>query len=146
MVLTDFNIAEEAKGVRKGIYRDFDVFVNGGTLEIHLYWRGKGTTAIPDRGTYGPLISAIAVTPSTYSRPFSVHISSLHNHETGFSFFADFDVSTGLTATVITGIILSSVAAVLLILCVIGGKGGEDKGNITSFSRFHAFASSSLVT
>ncbi|KAL1537685.1 putative LRR receptor-like serine/threonine-protein kinase [Salvia divinorum] len=102
VVLTDFNIAEEAKGVRKGIYRDFDVFVNGGTLEIHLYWRGKGTTAIPDRGVYGPLISAIAVMPN-------------------------FDVSTGLSATAITGIILSSAAAVLLILCVIGGKGGEDK-------------------
>lgn len=66
VVLADFNIAKEANGVRNGIYRDFDVLVNGSTLEIHLYWTGKGTTAIPGRGVYGPLISAIAVTPSKY--------------------------------------------------------------------------------
>ena len=67
VVLKDFNIAEEAKGVGKGITKDFsNVLVNGNTLEIHLYWTGKGTTAIPDRGVYGPLISAITVTPSKY--------------------------------------------------------------------------------
>ena len=56
---------EEAKGAGKGIYKDFDdVLVNGSTLEIHLYWSGKGTKSIPVRGVYGPLISAIAVTPS----------------------------------------------------------------------------------
>lgn len=64
MVLKDFNIMEEAGGVGKGIVREYDVLVNGSTLEIHLYWAGKGTTAIPDRGVYGPLISAITVTPS----------------------------------------------------------------------------------
>ena len=68
MVLKDFNIMEEAKGVGRGITKDFnDVYVNGSTLEIHLYWLGKGTTAIPDRGVYGPLISAISVTPSISS-------------------------------------------------------------------------------
>lgn len=61
----NFNIVEEANGINRGIYLDFDnVMVNGTTLEIHLYWAGKGTTAIPDRGVYGPLLSAIAVTPS----------------------------------------------------------------------------------
>ena len=65
VVLKDFNIMEEAKGVGIGITKDFkDVIVNGSTLEIHLFWTGKGTTAIPDRGVYGPLISAITVTPS----------------------------------------------------------------------------------
>ena len=65
VVLKDFNIIEEAKGVGIGITKDFkDVIVNGSTLEIHLFWTGKGTTAIPDRGVYGPLISAITVTPS----------------------------------------------------------------------------------
>lgn len=68
MVLTDYNIAEKANGVRRGIVEEFDVNVNGSTLEIHLYWTGKGTTAIPDRGVYGPLISAIAVTPSKLFR------------------------------------------------------------------------------
>lgn len=65
MVLRDFNILEAAGGIiGKGITRELDVNVNGSTLEIHLYWAGKGTTSIPDRGVYGPLISAITVTPS----------------------------------------------------------------------------------
>ena len=55
---------EEAGGVGIGITKELDVVVNGSTLEIHLYWAGKGTTAIPDRGVYGPLINAITVTPS----------------------------------------------------------------------------------
>ncbi|KAK4420440.1 putative LRR receptor-like serine/threonine-protein kinase [Sesamum alatum] len=107
VVLTDFDIVNEANGVRKGIYRDFNVYVNGSTLEIHLYWTGKGTTAIPDRGVYGPLISAIAVTPN-------------------------FDVSTGLSVGAITGIVVSSCVFVLLILAVVWmkmcrrGKAGED--------------------
>lgn len=58
---------EEAGGVGKGITKEFDVEVNDTTLEIHLYWAGKGTTAIPDRGVYGPLISAITITPSKFS-------------------------------------------------------------------------------
>nr|XP_028956127.1 probable LRR receptor-like serine/threonine-protein kinase At1g53440 isoform X2 [Malus domestica] len=65
LVLKDFNIMEEARGVGKGIVREFDnVTVIGSTLEIHLYWAGKGTTAIPYTGVYGPLISAISVTPN----------------------------------------------------------------------------------
>ncbi|XP_043818214.1 probable leucine-rich repeat receptor-like serine/threonine-protein kinase At3g14840 isoform X3 [Manihot esculenta] len=60
-VLKDFNIVEEAKGVDKVIIQDFKAVVKDGTLEIHLHWAGKGTTAVPKRGTYGPLISAIDV-------------------------------------------------------------------------------------
>ncbi|KAF9666657.1 hypothetical protein SADUNF_Sadunf16G0251600 [Salix dunnii] len=60
----NFNIAEKAGGVGIGITEVFDnIIVNGSTLEIHLYWAGKGTTFVPDRGVHGPLISAIAVTP-----------------------------------------------------------------------------------
>ena len=56
-MLKDFNIMDEAGGVGIGITKTFDnVFVNGSTLEVHLYWAGKGV--------YGPLISAITVTPS----------------------------------------------------------------------------------
>ncbi|KAK4484663.1 hypothetical protein RD792_007252 [Penstemon davidsonii] len=108
VVLRDFDIASEANGVGIGIHRDFNVLVNGSTLEIHLYWTGKGTTAIPDRGVYGPLISAIAVTPN-------------------------FDVSTGLSVGAIIGIVVSSFVVVLLILIVLwkkgcfGGKDVEDK-------------------
>lgn len=64
-MLNDFNIMEKAGGVGIGITENFEnVTVTGSTLEIHLYWTGKGTTAIPRRGVYGPLISAITVTPS----------------------------------------------------------------------------------
>ena len=64
-LLKDFNIAERAGGVNKGYNHTFDdIIVDGSTLEIHLYWAGKGTTAIPEKGVYGPLISAISATSS----------------------------------------------------------------------------------
>ncbi|KAL2333971.1 hypothetical protein Fmac_015184 [Flemingia macrophylla] len=63
--LKDFNITEAADGVGKGITEEFDVDVDDGTLEIHLYWAGKGTTTIPDRGVYGPLISVIEMIPNS---------------------------------------------------------------------------------
>ncbi|KAF5179651.1 Leucine-rich repeat receptor protein kinase msp1, partial [Thalictrum thalictroides] len=62
-VLSDFNIAEEAGGIGKGIEKEYKANVTGNTLEIHLYWSGKGTAALPVVGVYGPLISAISVTP-----------------------------------------------------------------------------------
>ena len=40
--------------------------VTDNTLEIRLYWAGKGTTIIPKRGNYGSLISAISVCPSKW--------------------------------------------------------------------------------
>ncbi|KAG5551541.1 hypothetical protein RHGRI_009823 [Rhododendron griersonianum] len=85
-VLKDFNIKEVAKGVGIGITREFDdILVNGSTLEIHLYWRGKGTTSIPDR-------------------------------ETDFPLPLDFDVSTGLSAGAIVGIVVASFVFLVLIL------------------------------
>ncbi|KAK9937794.1 hypothetical protein M0R45_014563 [Rubus argutus] len=108
LVLPDFNIMEAAGGAGKGIFKDFNASVNGSTLEIHLYWRGKGTTAIPVRGVYGPLISAITVTPN-------------------------FKVDTGLSAGAIAGIVVSSCALIVLILAALrymgylGGKDLEDK-------------------
>ncbi|XP_008792302.2 probable LRR receptor-like serine/threonine-protein kinase At1g53430 [Phoenix dactylifera] len=62
-VLQDFNIAKEARGTGKKIIKVFNASVDG-TLEIHFQWLGKGTNAIPQRGVYGPLISAISVTPN----------------------------------------------------------------------------------
>ncbi|ONI12340.1 hypothetical protein PRUPE_4G158000 [Prunus persica] len=106
LVLKDFNIMEEAGGVGKGIIREYDVLVNGSTLEIHLYWAGKGTTAIPDRGVYGPLISAITVTPN-------------------------FKVDTGgLSAGAIAGIVVASCVSLVLVLVVLrlsGFLGGKDE-------------------
>ncbi|XP_028755453.1 probable LRR receptor-like serine/threonine-protein kinase At1g53430 [Neltuma alba] len=107
--LSDFNIMEKAGGAGKGIFRDFNVDVKDNTLEIHFYWAGKGTTAVPDRGVYGPLISAILVTPN-------------------------FDVpSEGLSAGAIAGIVAGSCVFLVLILLVLrktgflGGKDPKDK-------------------
>ncbi|KAJ7981885.1 putative Kinase [Quillaja saponaria] len=61
--LEDFNIAYEARGVGKAVVKKFTAVVTNNTLEIRLYWGGKGTMDIPDKGVYGPLISAISVDP-----------------------------------------------------------------------------------
>jgi len=61
-VQKDFNIAEEAGGVGKKVIKLFtDVAVTSNTLEIRLYWAGKGTQYLPNRSVYGPLISAISI-------------------------------------------------------------------------------------
>ncbi|XP_012836462.1 PREDICTED: probable leucine-rich repeat receptor-like serine/threonine-protein kinase At3g14840, partial [Erythranthe guttata] len=59
----DFNNEKEARGVNKGIKRNFTAVVADNTLDICFYWAGKGTNGIPVRGVYGPLISAICVDP-----------------------------------------------------------------------------------
>ncbi|XP_042482782.1 probable LRR receptor-like serine/threonine-protein kinase At1g07650 [Macadamia integrifolia] len=64
LVWKDFNIKEEAGGDNKEIIKQTTVFVQNNTLEIRFYWAGKGTTSIPTRGFYGPLISAISVDPN----------------------------------------------------------------------------------
>ncbi|XP_042951864.1 probable leucine-rich repeat receptor-like serine/threonine-protein kinase At3g14840 isoform X2 [Carya illinoinensis] len=61
-VLKDFDIVKAAGGVRKPNIQSFNATVMAnGTLEIRFYWAGKGTTDIPLKGNYGPLISAISV-------------------------------------------------------------------------------------
>ncbi|RVW42886.1 putative LRR receptor-like serine/threonine-protein kinase [Vitis vinifera] len=110
VVLSDFNVMEEAEaeGAGNGIYRDFDASVDGSTLEIHLYWTGKGTNSIPEKGVYGPLISAIAVTPN-------------------------FDPNPGLSVGGIIGIVIASCVVLVLILVLLrmkgylGGKDLEDR-------------------
>ncbi|KAF7836622.1 putative leucine-rich repeat receptor-like serine/threonine-protein kinase [Senna tora] len=59
-MLKDFNIANEA-GIGKECIQNFTVNVTSNSLEIRFYWAGKGTTAIPDKSVYGPLVSAISV-------------------------------------------------------------------------------------
>lgn len=71
--MKDFNIAAEAGGPGKPIVKTFTVAVTSHTLKIHLYWAGRGTTGIPKRGSYGPLISAISVDPSKSSYLFQDH-------------------------------------------------------------------------
>ncbi|KAG7953445.1 hypothetical protein I3843_12G110500 [Carya illinoinensis] len=61
-VLKDFDIVKAAGGVRKPNIQSFNATVmTNGTLEIRFYWAGKGTTDIPFKGNYGPLISAISM-------------------------------------------------------------------------------------
>ncbi|XP_027929650.1 probable leucine-rich repeat receptor-like serine/threonine-protein kinase At3g14840 isoform X2 [Vigna unguiculata] len=61
-VLKDFNIAKIAQGAGKAHIENFTASVSNSTLEIRFYWAGKGSTGIPKRSVYGPLISAISVT------------------------------------------------------------------------------------
>ncbi|KAK4769834.1 hypothetical protein SAY87_030366 [Trapa incisa] len=68
LVLKDFNIEDEAGGAGKPIVRTFTTLVRDNTLKIHFYWAGRGTTGIPIRGIYGPLVSAISVT-SNFTPP-----------------------------------------------------------------------------
>ncbi|XP_010487290.1 PREDICTED: probable leucine-rich repeat receptor-like serine/threonine-protein kinase At3g14840 isoform X1 [Camelina sativa] len=62
LVAKDFNIVDEA-GVGNTVVKNFPVTITNGKLEIRLQWAGKGTQAIPVRGVYGPLISAVSVDP-----------------------------------------------------------------------------------
>ncbi|XP_068337641.1 probable leucine-rich repeat receptor-like serine/threonine-protein kinase At3g14840 [Pyrus communis] len=64
LVKKDFNIMDEAHEFGDVVIKSFTALVTNNTLEIRLYWAGKGTTGIPVRGVYGPLISAISVDPN----------------------------------------------------------------------------------
>jgi hypothetical protein len=66
LVIKNFNIQEAARGSGKPIIKSFLVNVTDHTLKIGLRWAGKGTTGIPIRGVYGPMISAISVEPSKF--------------------------------------------------------------------------------
>ncbi|KAL3733923.1 hypothetical protein ACJRO7_023299 [Eucalyptus globulus] len=108
LVWEDFNIEIEAGGVGKAVIRNFTTMVTEGTLEIRFYWAGKGTYAIPDRGVYGPLVSAISVYP-------------------------DFEIpreSAIISAGTVVGIVAAIVFVVFLILGILwwrGCLGREDK-------------------
>ncbi|XP_024019466.1 probable leucine-rich repeat receptor-like serine/threonine-protein kinase At3g14840 isoform X2 [Morus notabilis] len=104
LVLKDFNIADEAGQAGKAVIKNFTAVVTSSTLDIRFYWAGKGTTAIPNRGVYGPLISAISVN-SDFQPPST-------STETGSS------ISVGA----IVGIVVGSLLVVLLIIGVLWRK------------------------
>ncbi|CAL5064772.1 unnamed protein product [Urochloa decumbens] len=64
MVLENFNIEQSSGAAGMPVIKTFQTYVTNHTLEIQFYWAGRGTTGIPYRGSYGPLISAISVTPN----------------------------------------------------------------------------------
>ncbi|XP_047266652.1 probable LRR receptor-like serine/threonine-protein kinase At1g53430 isoform X2 [Capsicum annuum] len=64
-VLRNFNIEKDAGGVNMAITKEFTCVLNN-SLEIHLYWSGKGSVLYRSE-YYGPLISAITVTPARES-------------------------------------------------------------------------------
>ncbi|KAL3576309.1 hypothetical protein D5086_021592, partial [Populus alba] len=65
LVSKDFNIEDEVGSAEKPLVKQvLNVNVTNNMLEIRFYFAGKGTTRIPDRGVYGPIISAIC--PSLY--------------------------------------------------------------------------------
>ncbi|KAG6642318.1 hypothetical protein CIPAW_09G134200 [Carya illinoinensis] len=72
-VLKDFDIENAAQGVDKNVSRTYTAVVSNKVLQIRFHWAGKGTTAVPKRGIYGPLISAISV-ESDFSPPVKVEI------------------------------------------------------------------------
>ncbi|KAK6917747.1 Serine-threonine/tyrosine-protein kinase, catalytic domain [Dillenia turbinata] len=61
LVWKNFNVMDEANGTNLPVIKSYNASVTNSILEIHLYWAGKGTTCIPRRGVYGPIISAISV-------------------------------------------------------------------------------------
>ncbi|KAG7953441.1 hypothetical protein I3843_12G110300 [Carya illinoinensis] len=91
-VLQDFDIVKAARGVRKPNIQSFNALVTNSTLEIRFYWAGKGTTDIPSRGYYGPLISAISV---------------------------DIDRPSGISAGAVVGILVAGAFVIMLFVIIL---------------------------
>ncbi|KAF7112932.1 hypothetical protein RHSIM_RhsimUnG0177900 [Rhododendron simsii] len=92
-VKKDFNIEDAAGGIGKVIIMNYTANVTDGTLEIRLYWAGKGTTGFPVSGVYGPLISAISVDNPDYEPP-----------------------PKGISAGAVVGIVIASAFVIILLL------------------------------
>ncbi|KVI10548.1 Concanavalin A-like lectin/glucanase, subgroup [Cynara cardunculus var. scolymus] len=101
LVEKDFDISDKAGGVGKAYVSTHSVNVTN-TLEIRLYWAGKGTTNIPFQGVYGPLISAISVDPN-YPVPPEDGLGNGH----------------GVSRGVVAGIVVGSVCCIVVILGVL---------------------------
>lgn len=64
LIEKDFNIKKQTNGKSYTVVlRQYVVKVTANFMEIHLFWAGKGTCCIPETGSYGPLISALSVSP-----------------------------------------------------------------------------------
>ncbi|WJX58965.1 hypothetical protein P8452_44363 [Trifolium repens] len=103
LVQKDFNIAKEAGGIGMPVTKPFTAVVSHNTLEIRLYWAGKGTISLPERGVYGPLISAITVKPDF--TPPSVSGSS------------------SISAGAVVGIVAAVAIVIILLFFILWWKG-----------------------
>ncbi|CAL5342058.1 unnamed protein product [Camellia sinensis] len=110
LVLKDFNIEHEAGGVGKETIQNFTAEVTKSTLDIRFYWAGRGTTAIPFKGAYGPLISAISVNPN------------FDPSENGSNASVSGKGNT-ISAGGIVGIVAGVVFAIILMLGILWWKG-----------------------
>ncbi|GLT67955.1 hypothetical protein SLA2020_402270 [Shorea laevis] len=110
-VQKDFNIVDEAGGVGKPIVKKFPAVVTNGTLEIRLYWAGKGTTTTPVGGVYGPLISAISINSNFTTLETGNIAPPLEKGD-----------STGVFVGLVVGILVGVAFAILLIVGVLWWK------------------------
>ncbi|XP_034211897.1 probable leucine-rich repeat receptor-like serine/threonine-protein kinase At3g14840 isoform X2 [Prunus dulcis] len=105
LVQKDFNIVDKAGGISTAVIMNYTAAVTSGTLEIRFYWAGKGTTGIPLRGVYGPLISAISVDPDFVPPPEPV-ISPASG-------------GSGISVGAVVGIVAGGVFIILLIFGIL---------------------------
>ncbi|KAJ0103592.1 hypothetical protein Patl1_04924 [Pistacia atlantica] len=111
LVLKDFNIEVAADGVGKAITIPIvNVSVTSNTVEIRFIWAGKGTTALPNKGVYGPLISAISV-DAEFTPPSEG------------SGTPPSEKSSSITAGAVIGIVAGAVVTIILILGILWWKG-----------------------
>nr|XP_023884252.1 probable leucine-rich repeat receptor-like serine/threonine-protein kinase At3g14840 isoform X1 [Quercus suber] len=99
LVMKDFDIENTAGGVDKAVVKKFNAVVKNSVLMIRFYWAGKGTTAAPETGTYGPLISAISV-------------------ESGFIHLND-----KMKMTIVVGAVVLALLLIFMILGILRWKG-----------------------
>ncbi|KAM0063236.1 putative protein kinase RLK-Pelle-DLSV family [Helianthus debilis subsp. tardiflorus] len=106
----DFDISARAGGARKAYVTTYKVNVTS-SLEIRLYWAGKGTLNIPTRGNYGPLISAISVDPN-----FPVPQSGENGNGVGENGNGVGENGKSVSGGIVAGIVVGAVCAIILIL------------------------------
>ncbi|KAK1304500.1 putative LRR receptor-like serine/threonine-protein kinase [Acorus calamus] len=78
LVEKDFDIRKEAGKSFKAVKKEYISSVSNNFLEIHFFWAGKGTTSILNQAVYGPLISAISVTPQDFNGTDSEEKTNKH--------------------------------------------------------------------
>ncbi|XP_078153567.1 putative LRR receptor-like serine/threonine-protein kinase At1g56140 [Carex rostrata] len=101
----DFDIRKNASGRSfVAVVRNYTVPVTNNFIEIHFFWAGKGTCCVPSNGYYGPLISAISISPFDFTPMFS-------NSEPGSS-----KSKTGVIVGIVAAVTILGLIAVFAIL------------------------------